>query len=241
MFEKKTEVSAVFTYTSKDGEEGFPGNLKCSITFSLTNNNELVIDYSATTDKTTVVNITNHNYFNLAGQGKRDILDHELLINAELFTPIDSGLIPTGELRPVSGTAMDFRVSTPIGDRIDYDIEDEDVDMQLVYGKGYDHNWVINRKKKGFQLEFAAQVVEPESGRIMEIFTTEPGLQFYAGNFLDSTLRGKGGRIYHHRYGFCLETQHFPDSPNQPKFPSVTLKPGEKYRHKTVFLFKADR
>ena len=227
----KGKAGVAYTYLSKDGDDGFPGNLKVRVTYTLTNSNELVIDYEATTDKTTAINLSQHSYFNLAGEGTGDILYHELMLNADRFTPVDKNLIPTGELRPVKGTPMDFTTATKIGARIDDNYE------QLVLGHGYDHNWVINRK--GDELTLAARVYEPTSGRILEVSTTQPGVQFYTGNFLDGTVTGKQGHVYKRRYGLCLETQHFPDSPNHPDFPSTILKPGETFKSKTVFKFSA--
>jgi aldose 1-epimerase len=218
-------------YTSPDGEEGFPGTLKVTVTYTLpADKNELRIDYSATTDKDTVLNLTNHSYFNLTGDPSREILNHELMLHAQEFTPVDSTLIPTGELRPVSGTPFDFTTATAIGSRINQDNE------QLKLGRGYDHNWVLEAKgKAGPQL--AAQAYEPTTGRVLEVLTTEPGIQFYTGNFLDGTARGKAGQSYARRTAFCLETQHFPDSPNHPNFPSTELKPGQTFQSTTIFRF----
>jgi len=218
-----------FTYLSADGEEGFPGNLKVTVTYTLTDSNELIIDYDATTDKATPINVSQHSYFNLKGEGNGDILDHEIMINADKFTPVDKNLIPTGELRPVKGTPLDFTTSTRIGARIDDSYD------QIVLAHGYDHNWIINRK--GDSLTLAARVYEPTTGRVLEVTTTQPGVQFYTGNFLDGTVTGKAGHVYKRRYGLCLETQHFPDSPNHPEFPSTILRPGEKFHQETVFKF----
>ena len=227
----KGKAGVSYSYLSKDGDEGFPGNLKVKVTYTLTDVNELVIDYEATTDKATPINVSQHSYFNLAGEGNGDILNHEILINADRFTPVDKNLIPTGELKPVKGTPFDFTTSTKIGARIN------DNNDQLILGHGYDHNFVINRKGPG--LELAARVYEPTSGRVLEVSTTQPGVQFYTGNFLDGTVTGKHGHVYKRRYGFCLETQHFPDSPNHPDFPTTILKPGQTFHQKTVFKFSA--
>jgi aldose 1-epimerase len=228
-FENETGVGLTLTYLSPDGEEGYPGNLSVAVVYTLTNDNELKIDYAATTDRPTVLNLTNHTYFNLAGGG--DILGHKLTLTADKFTPIDETLIPTGELRRVEGTPLDFSQATPIGARIDEE------DEQLRLAGGYDHNFVLDNLAG--ELILAARVEEPSSGRVLEVHTTEPGIQFYSGNFLDGTITGRGGVTYRRRTGFCLETQHYPDSPNQPDFPSTVLRPGEKYQQRTNFKFSA--
>jgi aldose 1-epimerase len=226
--ESNRGVGLVLTYTSKDGEEGFPGNLKTKVTYTLTDQNELIFEYETTTDKATPVNLTHHGYFNLAGAGTGDALQHELMLNADRFTPVGKTLIPTGELRSVTGTPLDFTKPTAIGARINENFE------QLTVAGGYDHNFVINRKDHS--LELAARVYEPKSGRVMEVLTTEPGVQFYSSNFLDGE-KGKNGHIYNKHAALCLETQHFPDSPNHPDFPSTILRPGQTYHSHTVYKF----
>ena len=220
------------SYLSQDGEEGFPGNLKVKGEYILTDDNALEVKFKATTDRPTVVNLTHHSYFNLAGQGNGDILGHILYINADFTTPVDSGLITTGEFADVTGTPFDFRKPTTIGARIN------DPDKVLQYGPGYDHNWVINKPFGQFGLQ--ARVVEPTSGRVLEVWSDEPGLQFYAGNFLDGTIHGKGGAVYQKRTAFCLEPQHFPDSPNKPNFPSVVLLPGLIFHNTIVYKFSVE-
>jgi len=229
----KGKTGVAFSFLSKDGDDGFPGNLKVKVTYTLTDENAIVIDYEATTDKATPINLTQHSYFNLAGEGSGDVLNQEMMINADRFTPVDKNLIPTGELRSVKGTPFDFTKPTKIGARIDDSYE------QLVLGHGYDHNFVLNRKSGDTGLVLAARAYDPASGRVLEVSTTQPGVQFYTGNFLDGTVTGKQGHVYKRRNAFCLETQHFPDSPNHPDFPSTILKPGETFRSKTVFKFSA--
>jgi aldose 1-epimerase len=219
-------------YVSQDMEEGFPGKLNVTALYTLTDDNELKLEYTATTDKPTIVNLTQHSYFNLAGQGNGDILGHVVYINANQTTPVDNQLITTGEFADVTGTPFDFRKPTPIGARIN------DPDTVLQYGPGYDHNWVINKPLGVFGIQ--ARVFEPTSGRVMEVWSDEPGLQFYAGNFLDGTLTGKGGKTYPRRSGFAMEPQHYPDSPNKANFPSVELKPGQTYHNIIVYKFSVE-
>ena len=225
--------AVVLTYLSKDGEEGYPGNLNVRVVYTLTNNNELKIEYSATSDKDTVTNLTHHSYFNLAGEGNGDILNTRVTINGNRFVPTDAGSIPLGELRKVAGTPFDFLTAHAIGERINQD------DEQLKFGSGYDHTWVINGRAGVMRL--AATAYEATSGRFMQVWTTEPGVQFYTGNFLDGTLTGKAGKIYPRRSGFCFETQHYPDSPNQPSFPTTTLKKGATYKSTTIYRFSSRR
>jgi aldose 1-epimerase len=228
-FEKEGEAGVVFTHASPAGEEGFPGTLSMRVTYTLTDHNDLAFDYYATTDQPTVLNLTQHAYLNLAGEGSGDVLGHELTINADRYTPVDATLIPTGELASVAGTPLDFRTKTAIGARIDADYP------QIKLGHGYDHNFVLN--KQDAELALAARVEEPTTGRVLEVRTTEPGMQFYSANWLDGTITGKAGRPYNRRGAFCLETQHFPDSPNKPTFPTTVLRPGEEFRSKTVYTF----
>ena len=229
-FENEHGVGLKLHYISKDMEEGYPGNLDIEVVYTIKETNEIEIDYSATTDKATVLNVTQHSYFNLTGNVKRDILDHEVTINADHIIPVDPGLIPTGEMLAVTGTPFDFTQSNIVGERIDQDHE------QIKLGGGYDHCWVLNKSAEG-ALAWDIKLTDPTSGRIFELATTEPGVQFYTGNFLDGTLTGKNGVMYNKRFGLCFEPEHYPDSPNQPQFPSVVLNPGEEYRTTTVWRF----
>ena len=230
---KSDSVGLELKYISKDREEGYPGRLNARIVYMLTNDNELTVEYWATTNKKTVCNLTQHNYYNLGGHASGTILDHQLMLNSDFFTPTDAGLIPTGEILKVEGTPMDFNKATAIGARVNTDYE------PLKFGGGYDHNWILDKGDMQGKMTLAAKVTEPKSGRTMEIWTDEPAIQFYCGNFLDGTNVGKGKVAYQHRTGFCLETQHYPDSPNHSHFPSTVLLPGQEYHTKTVHKFYA--
>ncbi|GJG87179.1 aldose 1-epimerase [Gemmatimonadetes bacterium T265] len=231
-FRHGDSVGVTFRYVSPDGQEDYPGALATRVTYTLTPNDQLVIDYDARTTKNTPVNLSQHTYWNLAGAGSPTVNNHVLLLNASRFTPVDTTLIPTGELAPVAGTPFDFRTPTAIGARLDQ----QQTNQQLRFGGGYDHNWVLDRNGRA-GLVHAARVVDSSSGRTMDVATTQPGIQFYGGNFLDGTIHGKGGKVYAHRSAMALETQHFPDSPNHPQFPSTILRPGQTFRSRTVFTF----
>lgn len=232
-FENQDGVGLVLSLVSPDSDQGYPGTVHAQVTYTLTDDDELRVEYHATTDKPTPINLSQHSYFNLTGDARRDVLGHVLTLAADSYTPVDSTLIPMGQLAPVTGTPFDFRAPTAIGARINAD------DVQIRYGHGYDHNFVLNRAAPADSgLTHAAHVLEPISGRMMGVYTSEPGVQFYSGNFLDGTIHGKRGRVYGFRFGFCLETQHFPDSPNHAQFPSTILRPGEEFSSKTVFVFR---
>jgi len=233
-FETDSAMGVRLRYESADGEEGYPGALMVQVTYTLNEANELSVGYEASTTKATPLNLSQHTYWNLHGEGTGTILDLRLMLNASAFTPVDSTLIPSGKIAPVQGTPFDFRQPTTIGARIDGS------DEQLRYGKGYDHNWVLDRQGQD-TLALAARLEDSVSGRVLEVRTTEPGIQFYSGNFLDGSITGKGGHVYGHRNGLCLETQHFPDSPNHPNFPSTILRPGARYQSRTVFAFSTRR
>ncbi|MCF7802752.1 MAG: galactose mutarotase [Candidatus Marinimicrobia bacterium] len=229
-FQEADSVGVRLRYVSADGEENYPGEVTVEVTYSLNSNDELRLDYAATTDEKTIINLTSHPYWNLAGQGAEPVLDHIMMINADHFTPIDETLIPTGKIRSVEGTPFDFTEPTKIGKRIDAD------NQQIEYGNGYDHNWVLNQDEPG-EMVLACRISEEESGRILEVMTTEPGLQFYSGNFLDGSITGKDGEMYEYREAVVVEAQHFPDSPNHPNFPSTVLNPGEEYSQTTIYKF----
>lgn len=226
-----SSASLVLSYVSKDMEEGYPGNLRIQVIYTLYNNDELSVKYQAVSDKTTIINLTQHSYFNLSGDFNKNILDHEIVINANSFLPVDSTLIPTGEIRNVGGTSFDFRKPKKVGEEINT------LNKQLMFGNGYDHCWVLNNQEHG--LRFVASAYDSETGRLLEIFSDQPGIQFYSGNFLDGTLKSKIDGTYDFRSGFCLETQHYPNSPNEKNFPSVILRPEEKYVSETIFKFSS--
>jgi aldose 1-epimerase len=232
-FEDADRVGVVLEHLSHDGDEGYPGNLRARITYAVNDANVLSVDYHATTDRPTPVNLTQHAYFNLAGEGSGDVLEHELTVHAESYTPLDAGLLPTGQIAPVEGTPLDFRAPRRVGERI-YAVHE-----QLRTAGGYDHNLVLDGAD-GAAPRPAARLSDPASGRVMDVHTTEPGMQLYTGNFLDASILGKHGDRYGPRAGMCLETQHFPDSPNRPEFPSIILRPGEEFRSRTEFRFSTE-